>query len=309
MAFNARAGGQGQCRVGSESPQLAGQGRRGRRRADARLRHSVRGGVARRGPRTGDHRLGGDRARRRRDDPGGALRDGPGQPYRPPHAGRRGARLRLEQGEGGVRQSRGEPAPQPGVGRHVDRRQPFDPGLAGLSAQGRRDRARDADRGGGRPMGCPAGRMPGREQRHHPWAERPHGPLRRGGASRRRDRPAQDRSAESAGGLETDRHAPQAARRRRQDQRPDGLRHRRAGARNVMRGACPMPGVRRQIEERRRGRDRRPAGRAPGRQIRRRRGGGGRYLVAGQESARRLAGRLGRRPAWDRLERVDCGLS
>src|SRR5712671_565141 len=155
MAFNARAGGQGQCRVGSESPQLAGQGRRGRRRADARLRHSVRGGVARRGTRTGDHRLGGDRARRRRDDPGGALRDGPGQPYRPPHAGRRGARLRLEQGEGGVRQSRGEPAPQPGVGRHVDRRQPFDPGLAGLSAQGRRDRARDADRGGGRPMGCP----------------------------------------------------------------------------------------------------------------------------------------------------------
>ncbi len=47
-----------------------------------------------------------------------------------------------------------QPCARPRLWRHVDRRQPLDPQFGSDAAQGRRHRARDADRGGGGALGC-----------------------------------------------------------------------------------------------------------------------------------------------------------
>ncbi len=93
-----------------------------------------------------DQRLGGDPPGRHGRDPRRALRDGPGLAHRPGAAGRRGARLRLVEGDLGKSDARAECRPQARVGRLRDRRQPRHPPVARLRAQGRRHRARDADR-------------------------------------------------------------------------------------------------------------------------------------------------------------------
>ena len=79
------------------------------------------------------------------------------------------------------------------------------------SAQGRRHRARHADRRRRRAMGCRRRRLPCREQRHHPRAERAHGDLRRDRRGRRRDRAAEAGQAQGPEGLEADRQADEAA--------------------------------------------------------------------------------------------------
>ena len=60
-----------------------------------------------------------------------------------------------------------EPRAQPRVGQLLDRRQPRHPRIAGLRAQGRRHRARDAGSGGGRRLEGAGRRMQRRQRRHH----------------------------------------------------------------------------------------------------------------------------------------------
>ena len=162
----------------------------------------------RRHRRAGNHCLDRDRARRHRDRPHRPLGDGPGQLHRPADAGRRGARMRLEQGEGGVRSPRTRTSGATASGATCR------PAAAAsirasqeLSAQGRRDRARDADRRRGREVERRRLRMPRRQQRHHPLADRTHRDLRRGRRSGRAGAGAEGRQAQGPQGLDAARQA------------------------------------------------------------------------------------------------------
>ena len=235
------------------------------------------------------------RPRRHRDHPHRQVRDGPGQLHRARHAGRRRARMRLEQGTGRIRPAAREPRAQPGLGRHVDRRQPGDPLLARDAAQGRRDRARDADRRGrgavgtSRPAECRAA-----QGRDHARAERTHGALRHGRGGRRPHRAAQKSQAQGAEGLDARRQADQAPRGHRQGPGQDDLRHRRAACPDMLNAAlvqCPVfKGALKSVDDAKASRH---AGRPQGRQAQGRRRGRRRYLVAGQTGRRRAVDRRG----------------
>ena len=93
---------------------------------------------------------------------------GQGTHHRPRPARRRGARMRLEQGHASSRSAPGtRPGPQAHLGRHVDRRQPRHPQLAGLCPPRRRRRAHDAAAGRGRRMEGAGRRARRGERRHH----------------------------------------------------------------------------------------------------------------------------------------------
>ncbi len=168
--------------------------------------------------------------------------------------------MRLEQGEGGVRSPGGKPPAQPRLGRHVHRRQPVDPRVARLSAQGRCDCARDADRRGGRRVERPRLRMPGAQQRDHPRPDRTHRDLRADRGGGRAGAGAEGDPAQGPQGLEARRHAQETARNHRQGPGQADLRDRRARAQHAARRGDPVAGVRRQAEGGRRAPNRRRQG-------------------------------------------------
>ena len=225
--------------------------RRGRRRPRARPRYSLRrpDRRARRRRLARSQRLGRDPARRHRRHPHRAIGNGPGLAHRPRPARRRGTRMRLVEGHHRISDARPERRPQARLGRFLDRRQPRHPHLAGLCAQGRRDRAHDADPGRGQRMEGAGCRMHRRQQRHHAYAVGQDHDLRQGRRSRRQTDAAGRRQAEGPEGLEDRRQGLEAARHRRQDHRHDDLRHRRQAAGHAQRRDQGLPGHRRQAEE------------------------------------------------------------
>ena len=104
---------------------------------------------ARRRRRQRDQRVGRRQARRHLRHPHRARGDGAGHAHRPRAARRRGAGVRLEQDRHRADHRRAEPGAQARLARHVDRRQPRHPRLAGLRPPGRRRGAHDAAAGGG----------------------------------------------------------------------------------------------------------------------------------------------------------------
>ena len=150
----------------------------------------------------GGQRLGRDPARRHRRHSHRALGNGPGHAHRPRPAGRRRTRMRLVESHHRISDAGPERGAQARLGRLLDRRQPRHPNLAGICPQGRRDRAHDADPGRGQRMEGAGFGMHRRQQRHHPYAVRPHHDLRQGGRGRRQARAASRRQAEGSEGLE-----------------------------------------------------------------------------------------------------------
>ena len=130
-----------------------------------------------------------------------------------------------------------EPRPQARLGRHVDRRQPRHPRLAGLRPPRRRGRAHDAAAGGGQRMEG-AGRRADGSERHHParGVEAPDH-LRPGCRGRGEAHAAgsEDHQAQGSEGLEDRRQADEAARHGRQAQRQQGLCDRRQAAGHAQR--------------------------------------------------------------------------
>ena len=144
--------------------------------------------------------------------------------------------------------TRREPAAQARLGRHVDRRQPVGADLAGISAQGRRGRARNADRRRGGAMGCSGGPMSGGKQHRHPQSERSHPALWRGRGGRRETAAPIRAEAEGPEGLDLARNAAEAARHDGQGDRKAALRHRCPRAEHGLCRDRPMPGVRRHAQ-------------------------------------------------------------
>ena len=156
--------------------------------------------------------------------------------------------MRLEQGQGGACSTAGQSQTQPRLGRHVDRRQPLDPRLAGGPAQGRRDRAPDAGRRRRRRVERRRLRVPRRERRRHPRSERSHGELRQHRAGGGAGAAAAKCHPEGPEGLEADRHAEEAPRDHRQDSGQADLWHRRAPARHAACRGDPIAGVQRKAQ-------------------------------------------------------------
>ena len=141
----------------------------------------------------------------------------------------------------------------------------------------------------------PEGRVQGRGQRHHAFADRPQDHLRQGGERRGQAAGArcQGHQAQRPERLEDRRQAAQAPRHGRQAQRPESLCHRRQAAWHAQRRHQGRARVRLQDRELRGGQGLGHAGRAPCREGQPDRGGGGgRHLVAGQEGRRSVARRL-----------------
>ena len=204
----------------------------GRRRYGARRRRRARGQCLDR-----------DCARRHGRHPGEPLGNGPRHPHGPSHAGGRGARMRLGQGDARIRLAGRESQAAPGLGRHVDQCEPLRERIAAGPAPSRRHRARNADRGGRGALGRAGARMPGREQPHHPPAERTHAPLRRSRRGGRRHQAARACQAQGSQGLEADRHTAETLRRSGQDHGAADLRNRRAPARYALRRDPALPGL------------------------------------------------------------------
>ena len=199
-----------------------------------------------------------------------------------------------------------EPRAQPRLGQLLDRRQPRHPRVAGVRAQGRRDRAHDAGAGRGQRVegaGRPNARAANGVITHTP-SGRTHHATARSPRPRRKLTPPADVRAEGPEGLEDRRQAAGAPRHRRQGDGRADLRHGPQAARHAERGDQGLPGVRRQGEERRRRGDREAPRREEGRARRRLRGRGRRrHLVAREDRARRAADRMGRRPERQGVER------
>ena len=204
--------------------------------------------------------------------------------------------MRLVEGDHRVPDARPEPRAQPRLGQLLHRRQPRHPRVAGLRPQGRRDRPHDA-RAGCRERVERAGRgVHGREQRRHAQAVRPHDHLRQGGGCGRQARAAGRRAAQGPEVVAARGQAARPPRHRREDQRLDRLRDGPEAPRDAQRRDRRLPGVRRQGEERERGRGDEATGSEEGRARRRFRGRRRcRHLVAGEDRARGAADRVGLR--------------
>ena len=194
---------------------------------------------------------------------------------------------------------------QADMGRLRQHRQPQHPRVAGICAQGRRGRARDAQAGRGqRVEGAGIGGHR-REQRDYAQAVRPHHDLRQGGARRQQGRAAAGREAQGSEGLETslgkrvkrldtadkltgkqqysmDFKLPGMLSAAVKESPVFGGKVKSFDAAKVM----GMPGVKKVVQSRRCGGCRRR-----------------RHLVAGQDRARGAADRVGRRPERQGLER------
>ena len=188
-------------------------------------------------------------SRRPRRHPHRPLRDGAGHLHGARAAGRRGARLRLGQGERRVRLTQRAHPAQPHLGLDVHGRQHGRALVAGLRAQGRRQRARDAGRGGGRAVEGSRRRMHGGERRHHAMA-RPSGSFATARSPRAAARlaPPKDVTLRDPEGLEDRRQAAASPRHPRQGAGQAGVRRRRRAARDAARVDRAVPGVRRQGE-------------------------------------------------------------
>ena len=301
----------------SFAPQVHRRLRCRRRRAGTRIPLPVwhRNGC---GAERGDWRrrgqcLGRRQARRHLRDPHRALGDGAGHAHRPRAARRRGTRVRLEESDHRVCYPRPEPRPQAHLGRHVDRRQPRHPHLAGLCAPRRRRRAHDAAAGGGRRVEGAGRRAHRGQRRHHARGLRALDDLRQGrGGGGQADRAGpEEHQAQGSERLEDRRQADEAAGHGRQAQRQQDLRDRRQAAGHAARRDQGLPGVRRQARELRRGEDQGRTRRAP------RRAGERVTTVAvvadtwwrAKTALEALAHRLGRGSQCIRVERDDRGAS
>ena len=162
-----------------------------------------------------------------------------------------------------------------------------DPHLAGLSAQGRRDRARDADRRGGRASGTlpPPNAGPHNSVITHVPSGRTvtFGAVAEAAA---RMPAAEGRQAQGSQGLDAARHAHEAARHHRQGPGQADLRHRRARARHAARRGVQSPVFRGKLKSVDESKVAGMQGRPQGRQAGRCRRGGRRQLVAGEEGGR-----------------------
>ena len=295
-----------------DPPLLRRRRRRSRRRARARPRASVRRhgrracAQARRRPRLNAWVV--DQARRHRRHPHRPLRDGPGHAHRPRAARRRRTRMRLVEGHDRISDARPERRAQARLGRLRA------PAAAAASARRTNTCARAARRRARCSMQAAANewKVPVARVHASPRASsrtRPSGRTTTYGkvadAAAKLDA-AEGREAQGSEGLEDRRQAAEAARHRRQGHRQAGLRHRPQAAR-----ACSTPRSRNARCSAARSRASTPprsghAGRARrscGRRLRGRRRG--RYLVAGQDRARRAADRVGRGRERQGLERVD----
>ena len=176
------------------------------------LPFGVNPGIRRRSPGRGGERVervGGGQARRHLRHPHRARGDGTGHAYRPRAARRRGAGVRLEEDRHRADYARPEPGAQARVARHVDRRQPRHPRLAGLRPPGRRGGAHHARAGGGQRMEG-AGERAHRGQRdHHARGLRTLDELRQGrGCGRQAARAGvQEHQAQESAGVESRRQA------------------------------------------------------------------------------------------------------
>ena len=157
-----------------------------------------------------DQRVGGHSTGRHGRDPRRAVRDGPGHDHRARADGGRGARVRLVEGDDGVSDARPERGQEARVGRFLDGRQPRDPDVRGVRAQGRRDGADDARPGGGQWLGRAGLRVQRRQQRDHAQALRAHDHLRQGRRGRGQADAAGGRAAQGPEGLEDHRQVGEA---------------------------------------------------------------------------------------------------
>ena len=214
--------------------------------------------------------------------------------------------MRLVQSAPGIRgRERTHPA-QSHLRFHVHRRQPRHPRIAGVSAQGRSQRARNAGGRRGAELGCARRRMQGGEKRDHALVGQEHD-IRQDGRCRVEAGGAQGAETQGPEGLEADRHLARAFRHRRQDHRQTDLRRRRAAPEH---GAClhrAMPGIRRQTQELRRSESQRHARRESRRGRRRLGCGGSGQLVARQSGAESAAGGMGRGRKRQRQQRIHHG--
>ena len=220
--------------------------------------------------------------------------------------------MRLAQGHDRGHHAGAQPRGQTRVGQHVDRRQPGHPAIAGLRAPRRRRRAHDAAAGGRRSLPCPGRRTHRRQGHRQASAVGAADQLRQDRCRRGQGHAARSEvdQAQGSEGLEDCRQAAAPARHRGEAERQQGLRHRPQIARHAQRRDQGLPGVRRQAQELRRSQGRRPPGREEGRAregLRRRRGR--RHLVAGEDGARCVADRLGRRPQRLGVQRQHCRIS
>ncbi len=216
--------------------------------------------------------------------------------------------MRLEEGVHRVSDAGREPRAKTRLGRDGHGRKSRHSHVARLCPSRRRRGTNDAAAGGGRAVERPGGRTHGREWRHHACPFAPYHELRqgRGGRGQASGSGSGEHQAQGSEGLEDRRQTDEAARYRREARWPPCLRDRRQVAGDALRGHQGLPGVRRQARELRRSEDCRPSRiAARGQGERHDRGGGGRYLVAGQDGARRAADRLGRRPGSVAIERDD----
>ena len=191
------------------------------------------------------------------------------------------------------------------LGLDVHRRQPGRALLAGLRAQGRRQRPRDADRRGGAALAGAGGRVCRRQEPGHPQADGPDVPLWRTGGRSGEDRAAQGREAARPEGLEDRRQIRASAGHPRQGARQAGVRRGRGAARHAARLDRAVPGVRRQAGEGgcegSAGHARREEGGAAGRFRRR----DCRQLVARRPGAAEAGHRLGRSRQRQGRQRAD----
>ena len=196
------------------------------------------GHLRRRRDATGDQRLGGGAPGRDGGRPHRSLRDGAGHPDRPRPARGRGARMRLGEGDHGTGHLPWQPRPQAPLGRHVDRRQPRHPRLAGLRPSRRRRRSHAAAAGRRQRVAGPSRRSHGRAGRDHARPFRPLHELRQGGRARFRLNPSGPEGDHAEGAEDLDDRGParEAARYGGQAQRPQGLRDRRQAAGHAVRG-------------------------------------------------------------------------
>ena len=135
---------------------------------------------------------------------------------------------------------------QTGLGQLQLLRQPRHSRVAGICAQGRRGRTRNAPAGRGQPMERPGFRAHGRQGRDHAQSFEPQHDLRQGRGRRCQARTAGGRKAQGSEGLDDHRQAAQAAGYRRQGDRQAKVFDRLHNAGNALRGREGMPGIWRQ---------------------------------------------------------------
>ena len=274
------------------APHLPQSRRSGKRRPRHR-RHAARSVRSRPGHDFHAERVDQDRQRQHRHHLLGALGDGPGRLHRDAHAGGRGTRSRPQQDQGRDR-ARRRGLHQHAARRPAHRRLDFGGRRLRQAAHRRRAGAHDARIRRRAEVGRGRVEMLG-AARFRFWSQGRPRKLRPTRRSRVQAAGAEGAQAQGREELPLRGQVGQAPGHAVQGQRHGGIRHRRQASRHALRLARAVPGDRRQGGELRRLEGEGDAGREARGADHRRRCRGGRYLVAGEDRARRARHHLGRR--------------